>query len=357
MTEGVRADESAKDPSPIFQPEAQAYRNEDPAFQVFIDSIAYLDPAEIARVIEAYRFSEKAHAGQTRLSGEPYITHPLAVAGLLADWRLDVQAVIAALLHDVVEDTAVTKNEITARFGKQVADLVDGLSKLEKIEFQSYQQAQAENFRKMLMAMMSDLRVVLIKLADRLHNMQTMAFVRPDKRRRIARETLEIYVPVAMRIGLNNIARQLQDLSFQHIHPTRFNVLTKALKAVRGNRRELLAIEVFSQRLAHLTVLLDDLLERLTKVVAGARIIPLERLCSADVAPGDGLDRFGHGPACVPESVRAHGKQVYRAAQRTQQGEKLGCCDRPMGNADDRQDRSNNQHHEMDAQRSKEVLL
>ena len=241
MTEGVRADESAKDPSPIFQPEAQAYRNEDPAFQVFIDSIAYLGPAEIARVVEAYRFSEKAHAGQTRLSGEPYITHPLAVAGLLADWRLDVQAIIAALLHDVVEDTAVTKNEITARFGKQVADLVDGLSKLEKIEFQSYQQAQAENFRKMLMAMMSDLRVVLIKLADRLHNMQTMAFVRPDKRRRIARETLEIYVPVAMRIGLNNIARQLQDLSFQHIHPTRFNVLTKALKAVRGNRRELLA--------------------------------------------------------------------------------------------------------------------
>ena len=153
---------------------------------------------------------------------------------------MDAQAIAAALLHDVMEDTAVSKAEIAERFGKQVADLVDGLSKLDKIEFQSYQDAQAENFRKMLMAMARDLRIVLIKLADRRHNLQTMAPVRPEKRRRIAYETLEIYAPIATRLGLNNISRQLQDLSFKHIYPMRFRVLTRAVKAVRGNRRELL---------------------------------------------------------------------------------------------------------------------
>ena len=223
------------------RPEAPTYLNDDPAFRVFVDSLSYLEPDEIRQVLEAYQFSEAAHHGQKRLSGEPYITHPLAVAGALAEWRMDVQAVIAALLHDVMEDTAVTKNEIAVRFGKQVADLVDGLSKLERIEFQSYQDAQAENFRKMLMAMARDLRIVLIKLADRLHNLQTMAPLRPDKRRRIAHETLEIYAPIATRLGLNSISRQLQDLSFKQIHPTRFSVLTKAVKAVRGNRRELLS--------------------------------------------------------------------------------------------------------------------
>ncbi len=241
MTPEARANESAIPSPPFFRPDIPEHLSEDPAFQVFIDSLSYLEPGEIRQVIEAYRFSEQAHSGQVRLSGEPYITHPLAVAGTLAEWRLDVQAIIAALLHDVMEDTAVTKTEIAAHFGKQVADLVDGLSKLEKIEFQTYQEAQAENFRKMLMAMARDLRVVLVKLADRLHNLQTMAFVRPDKRRRIARETLEIYAPVATRIGLNSIARQLQDLSLRHIYPLRFNVLSKALKAVRGNRRELLS--------------------------------------------------------------------------------------------------------------------
>ncbi|MFZ4536240.1 RelA/SpoT family protein [Propionivibrio sp.] len=223
------------------EPENAIYRNEDPAYQVFVDTLSYLDPDEIALIIEAYRFSEEAHRGQMRLSGEPYITHPLAVAGALAEWRMDAQAIIAALLHDVMEDTAVSKAEIIARFGKQVADLVDGLSKLEKIEFQSYQDAQAENFRKMLMAMARDLRIVLIKLADRLHNLQTMAPIRPEKRQRISRETLEIYVPIATRLGLNNISRQLQDLSFKHVHPMRFRVLTRAIKAVRGNRRELLS--------------------------------------------------------------------------------------------------------------------
>jgi len=216
------------------------YEYEDPAYRVFIDTLNYLTPEEIALVCAAYRFSDEAHHGQKRLSGEPYITHPLAVAGALAEWRMDVQAIVAALLHDVMEDTAVSKAQITERFGRQVADLVDGLSKLDKIEFQSYQDAQAENFRKMLMAMARDLRIVLIKLADRRHNLQTMAPVRPEKRRRIAHETLEIYAPIATRLGLNNISRQLQDLSFKHIHPMRFRVLTKAVKAARGNRRELL---------------------------------------------------------------------------------------------------------------------
>lgn len=217
------------------------YEYEDPAYRVFVDTLSYLEPDEIALVLAAYRFSDEAHHGQTRLSGEPYITHPLAVAGALAEWRMDVQAIIAALLHDVMEDTAITKAEIAERFGKPVAELVDGLSKLDRIEFQSYQDAQAENFRKMMMAMARDLRIVLIKLADRRHNLQTMAPVRPEKRRRIAFETLEIYAPIATRLGLNNISRQLQDLSFKHIHPLRFKVLTRALKAVRGNRRELLS--------------------------------------------------------------------------------------------------------------------
>ncbi|MBI2307157.1 MAG: bifunctional (p)ppGpp synthetase/guanosine-3',5'-bis(diphosphate) 3'-pyrophosphohydrolase [Rhodocyclales bacterium] len=214
---------------------------EDPAYRVFIDSLSYLQPDEIALVRDAYAFAEAAHSGQKRYSGEPYITHPLAVAGALAEWRMDAQAVIAALLHDVMEDTAVTKVEIARRFGKQVAELVDGLSKLDKIEFQSHQEAQAENFRKMLMAMARDLRVVLIKLADRLHNLQTMSHVRPDKRRRIATETLEIYAPIANRLGLNKLFRELQDLSFTLIHPMRARVVARALKAARGNRRELLS--------------------------------------------------------------------------------------------------------------------
>ena len=241
MNSDATANETTDRVAPLSRADAHDYLNDDPAFRVFVDSLSYLEPEEIRQVLEAYQFSEAAHHGQKRLSGEPYITHPLAVAGALAEWRMDVQAVIAALLHDVMEDTAVTKTEIAVRFGKQVADLVDGLSKLERIEFQSYQDAQAENFRKMLMAMARDLRIVLIKLADRLHNLQTMAPLRPDKRRRIAHETLEIYAPIATRLGLNSISRQLQDLSFKQIHPTRFSVLTKAVKAVRGNRRELLS--------------------------------------------------------------------------------------------------------------------
>ena len=217
-----------------------ALRPDDPAYRVFIDSLDYLSPEEIIRVKEAFLYAEAAHRGQTRQSGEPYITHPLAVAGAVAEWRLDATAIMAALLHDVLEDTGVTKAELAQRFGTGVADLVDGLSKLDKIEFASHQEAQAENFRKMLLAMARDLRVVLIKLADRHHNLQTMSAVRPDKRRRIARETLEIYAPIANRLGLNKMFRDLQDTSFKLIHPMRARVLGKAVQAARGHRKELL---------------------------------------------------------------------------------------------------------------------
>jgi len=198
----------------------------------------YLKPADVARVAEAYRFSGAAHAGQTRQSGEPYVSHPLAVAEILAGWHLDGQALVAALLHDVMEDTSVTKAEISDTFGKPVADLVDGVSKLDKIEFQSAEDAQAENFRKMLLAMARDVRVILIKLADRLHNMRTLAAVAPAKRRRVARETMEIYAPIANRLGLNELFHELQELAFSHTHPLRYRVLAKATRAARGNRRE-----------------------------------------------------------------------------------------------------------------------
>ena len=170
----------------------------------------YLKPADIEQVLEAYRFGDAAHEGQIRKSGEPYITHPVSVALILASLHLDTPTIIAALLHDVVEDTGITKEEVDQKFGSQVAELVDGLSKLDKIEFQSATEAQAENFRKMLLAMSQDVRVILVKLADRLHNMQTLDVMKPEKRRRIARETLEIYAPIANRLGLNEIYPRLR---------------------------------------------------------------------------------------------------------------------------------------------------
>ncbi|MBI1942333.1 MAG: bifunctional (p)ppGpp synthetase/guanosine-3',5'-bis(diphosphate) 3'-pyrophosphohydrolase [Betaproteobacteria bacterium] len=200
----------------------------------------YLKPSDVARLADAYRFSESAHAGQTRQSGDPYISHPLAVAEILAGWHLDGQALVAALLHDVMEDTSVTKAEISDTFGKPVAELVDGVSKLDKIEFQSAEDAQAENFRKMLLAMARDVRVILIKLADRLHNMRTLAAVAPAKRRRVAQETMEIYAPIANRLGLNALFHELQELAFAHMHPMRYRVLAKATRAARGNRREVI---------------------------------------------------------------------------------------------------------------------
>jgi guanosine-3',5'-bis(diphosphate) 3'-pyrophosphohydrolase len=200
--------------------------------------VGYLPAEDIARVREAYEFSQAAHAGQLRASGHPYISHPLAVAEALADWRLDAQALSAALLHDVMEDTDVSKESLTERFGKGVAELVDGVSKIDRIEHQSFEEAQAENFRKMLLAMARDVRVILIKLADRCHNMRTLGVMRPDKRRRIARETLEIYAPIANRLGLNALYRELQELAFFHGQPMRYRVLAKAVRKARGNRRE-----------------------------------------------------------------------------------------------------------------------
>ena len=201
----------------------------------------YLPSADVQKVREAFRFSDEAHLGQFRLSGAPYITHPVAVAEILTDWRLDGAAIQAALLHDVLEDSGIPKQLLVEKFGGTVAELVDGVSKLDKLQFSSTEQAQAENFRKMLLAMARDVRVMLIKLADRLHNMRTLDAVEPEKRRRIARETLEIYAPIAHRLGLNNLFRELEELSFQHLYPMRFRVLHKAVLAARGNRRELLS--------------------------------------------------------------------------------------------------------------------
>ncbi|HEX6268002.1 MAG TPA: bifunctional (p)ppGpp synthetase/guanosine-3',5'-bis(diphosphate) 3'-pyrophosphohydrolase [Burkholderiales bacterium] len=212
----------------------------------------YLKPKDVARLTDAYRFSEAAHAGQKRQSGDPYISHPLAVAEILAEWHLDGQTLMAALLHDVTEDTSVTKDEISDTFGRPVAELVDGVSKLDKIEFQSAEDAQAENFRKMLLAMARDVRVILIKLADRLHNMRTLGAVPLAKRRRVARETMEIYAPIANRLGLNTLYHELQELSFMHLYPLRYSVLAKATKAARGNRREMIGrtLEAIKKKLA-----------------------------------------------------------------------------------------------------------
>ena len=203
------------------------------------EHISYLKPDDVALVEKAYQFSKSAHDGQFRKSGEPYISHPVAVAKLLAKWHLDAHALMAALLHDVVEDTPATKQEVGELFGKPVAELVDGVSKLDRIEFQTEAHAQAENFRKMLLAMARDVRVILIKLADRLHNMRTLDSMPSEKRKRIAKETLEIYAPIANRLGLNSVYQELADLSFRYLYPTRYRVLAKAVKTARGNRREL----------------------------------------------------------------------------------------------------------------------
>ena len=190
--------------------------------EVFLrDASSYLKAEDVRQLQSAYEFSEAAHEGQFRRTGEPYISHPVEVAKILTQWHLDSQALAAALLHDVMEDTAVTKTEISDKFGRMVAELVDGVSKLDKIEFESQEQAQAENFRKMFLAMARDVRVILIKLADRLHNMRTLDVMQPKKRNRIARETLEIYAPIANRLGLNALYQELEELSFQYLYPTR----------------------------------------------------------------------------------------------------------------------------------------
>ena len=209
------------------------------SFAALTHKLDYLDEADIRRVRDAYRFADEAHLGQFRASGEPYITHPIAVAGLCADWKLDAQAIMAALMHDAMEDCGVTKIELIERFGAPTAEIVDGLTKLDKLQFSTKEESQAESFRKMLLAMARDVRVILIKLSDRLHNMRTMDAMAAPKRARIARETLDIYVPIAHRLGLNQTYRELQELSFQYINPWRYGVLAKAVKKTRGNRRDL----------------------------------------------------------------------------------------------------------------------
>ncbi|AXH63168.1 bifunctional GTP diphosphokinase/guanosine-3',5'-bis pyrophosphate 3'-pyrophosphohydrolase [Providencia huaxiensis] len=200
----------------------------------------YLPKEQIELLRKAYVVARDAHEGQTRSSGEPYITHPVAVACILAEMRLDHETLMAALLHDVIEDTPATFQDIEELFGTTVAGLVEGVSKLDKLNFRDKKEAQAENFRKMIMAMVKDIRVILIKLADRTHNMRTLGSLRPDKRRRIARETLEIYSPLAHRLGIHHIKTELEELGFEALYPNRYRVIKEVVKAARGNRKEMI---------------------------------------------------------------------------------------------------------------------
>ncbi len=199
----------------------------------------YLEPDQISEVYRAYLFGAEAHDGQSRKTGEPYIYHPVAVARILAEMRMDPKSLIAALLHDVIEDTPTAKEQLTKKFGAEVAELVDGVSKLDTIEFESKVELQAENFRKMMMAMTRDIRVILVKLADRLHNMRTLKIMRPEKRRRIARETLDIYSPIANRLGMNKMRLELEELGFEAAYPLRHRVLEARMRSARGNRKEI----------------------------------------------------------------------------------------------------------------------
>ena len=218
---------------------AASAKDEVASFAALENKLGYLGKPDVKLIREAYKFADGAHLGQFRASGEPYITHPLAVAGLVADWRLDAQAVMAALMHDAMEDCGITKVELIEKFGAPTAELVDGLTKLDKLQFSTREEGQAESFRKMLLAMARDVRVILVKLADRLHNMRTMSAMPANKRGRIARETLDIYAPIAHRLGLNMIYRELQELSFEHLYPWRHAALAKAVQRARGYRRDI----------------------------------------------------------------------------------------------------------------------
>lgn len=221
-------------------PSAAAINAAAASFAALTARLDYLDPSDIERVRQAYRFADEAHLGQLRSSGEPYITHPIAVAAQCAEWKLDAQALMAALLHDAIEDCGVTKPELIEKFGAPVADLVDGLTKLDKLQFNTREESQAESFRKMLLAMARDVRVILIKLADRTHNMRTLSELPRAKWARIASETLDIYAPIAHRLGLNQTYRELQDLSFTHLRPWRHAILAKAVSKARSRRRDLI---------------------------------------------------------------------------------------------------------------------
>jgi guanosine-3',5'-bis(diphosphate) 3'-pyrophosphohydrolase len=224
---------------------------------------SYLEPEQVQEVYRAYLFSAEAHEGQHRMSGEPYIYHPVAAARILAELGLDHKSIIAAILHDVIEDTPTAKDQIAREFGNEVAELVDGVSKLTQIEFESQAEAQAENFRKMILAMVRDIRVILVKLADRLHNMRTLGVMRPEKRRRIARETLDIYAPIANRLGINAIRVELEELGFAALYPLRYRVLEKAVRVARGHRKEVLGkIETAIKRRMHQEELSGRILSR-----------------------------------------------------------------------------------------------
>ena len=227
----------------------------------------YMSTSDIEHVKEAYRYADDAHLGQVRKSGEPYITHPIAVASILAEWHLDCAAVQAGLMHDVLEDTGHTKTELAKRFGTVTAEIVDGVSKLDKLKFSSNEIAQAESFKKMLLAMSKDVRVILVKLADRLHNLRTLGVMRPEKCRRIAKETLDIYVPMAHHLGINPAFREMQELCLQHYYPRRYAVLYKELVAARKNRRP--ALEE----------ILNDTKQMLERANIKGRVLGREKTC------------------------------------------------------------------------------
>jgi GTP diphosphokinase / guanosine-3',5'-bis(diphosphate) 3'-diphosphatase len=226
------------DPTPYEPRQAQSLQS--------IDALAsklatYLEPAQVNLVRRAYHYAAQAHDGQTRRSGEPYVTHPLAVAGILQDMHMDHQSLMAAMLHDTIEDTGLTREAIAAQFGEAVANLVDGVSKLNKLNFSTQAEVQAENFQKMALAMAKDIRVILVKLADRLHNMRTLDVLSSEKKRRIARETIDIYAPIANRLGMHNIRTEFEELSFTMLYPMRAPLIEAAVKAVSGHRKELVS--------------------------------------------------------------------------------------------------------------------
>ena len=202
-------------------------------------SSTYLEPDQVEKIRDSFEYGAVVHEGRTRMSGEPYIQHPLEVTAILANMHMDHETLVAAMLHDVLEDTPVSKEELSEKFGSEVADMVDGVSKLTHLEFENQAEKQAENFRKMMMAMSNDIRVILVKLADRTHNMRTLGALKPEKRRRIARETLEIYAPIAQRLGMNSIRLELEELGFSALYPHRHKVLTNEIKKARGNRKEI----------------------------------------------------------------------------------------------------------------------
>ena len=200
----------------------------------------YLNSKQVEQIYKAYEFANNAHSGQFRKSGDPYVSHPIAVANILSAFQMDEDSLSAAMLHDVIEDCGVPKRVLEKEFNKNVANLVDGVSKLDKLDITSRTEEHAENFQKMVLAMSKDIRVIVVKLADRLHNMRTLQYVEREKQLRIARETLEIYAPIAHRLGMNNLYRELEDLSFEAIYPTRYKYLLSAYKKNRGGQNRLL---------------------------------------------------------------------------------------------------------------------